>query len=284
MKGKIRTVIVDLLTDTVGKMLVFLRPKKVNELVRKGITIVWDDNLTTTERLMRRFMLKNMEKNKDHDALAKLHQTFWAEQGDDFVNRTENNLENKLLPGYKSILEVLENQISKESIKFKQLVEIGTGNGCVLEYLSIRIPEIDKLIGIDLSKGQTDRNSSNYKDNAKLEFVGGNVLDWIEDQDQGDMVFLTFRGVLEYFTQNQLINFFEKLNNTGNIIFYIIEPTDSSHNYDVEPDSKVYGVEGSFSHNYKKLFEDAGFKIWHADQKEESWHSNVMTIFGAKNF
>ncbi|WP_400080189.1 class I SAM-dependent methyltransferase [Winogradskyella sp. R77965] len=284
MKRKIRSALVDILTNTVGRTLVLLRPKKVDELSKKGMTLVWEDNLTSTERLMRRFILRKMEKNQDYDALAKLHQTYWAEQGDDFVNRTENNLENTHLPGYKSILNTLENQIAKEALKFNKLVEIGTGNGSVLDYLSHRLPEVDHMIGIDLSKGQTDVNTSNYGTNSKLEFLAADVLEWIEEQDQENVVFLTFRGVLEYFTQQQLVQFFRKLNSMGNVMFFAIEPNGHDHNWEMNPNSQIYGVESSFSHNYIKLFKDAGFKIWHHEQKKESGQLNHMTVVGAKNF
>ena len=150
--------------------------------------------------------------------------------------------------------------------------------------MSLNYPDIKNFTGIDLSEEQTKINQINYKDNSKLKFIGGDVLDWLENQQQGNFVFLTFRGVLEYFTQQQLIAFFEKLNALGNIIFYAIEPTDSEHNYKSNPNSKVYGVEGSFSHNYQKLFNDTGFKVWYSNEKSESGHPYIIKIVGAKNY
>ena len=248
------------------------------------MTLVLGDNLSATERLMRRAILKKIEKTEDHDKLSELHKTYWVKQGDDFVNNTQNNLENIHLPAYKTILDVLRNEVSKESFTFGKLVEIGTGNGSVLNYLSSNYSDVEELIGIDLSKEQTKTNNITYNSNPKLEFIAGDVLDWIENQQQGNFVFFTFRGVLEYFSQHQLSRFFEKLNSLGNVIFYAIEPTDAEHNYEKYPNSKVYGVEGSFSHNYAKLFKDAGFKIWHQEQKEELGQTNIISVIGAKNF
>ena len=284
MKGKIRSVLVGFLTNTVGSLLVTLRPQKVKQLSEKGLTLVLGDNLSLSERLMRRAILKKIEKNEDHDQLAQLHKTYWAKQGDHFVNNTEDNLKNIHLPAYKDTLDVLKNEISNAPMAFEKLVEIGTGNGSVLNYLSSNYPDIKDFIGIDLSEEQTKINQINYKDNSKLKFIGGDVLDWLENQQQGNFVFLTFRGVLEYFTQQQLITFFKKLNALGNIIFYAIEPTDSEHNYETNPNSKVYGVEGSFSHNYEKLFKDTRFNVWYSDAKSESGHPYIIKIVGAKNF
>lgn len=284
MKGKIRSVLVGFLTNTVGSLLVTLRPQKVKQLSEKGLTLVLGDNLSLSERLMRRAILKKIEKNEDHDQLAQLHKTYWAKQGDHFVNNTEDNLKNIHLPAYKDTLDVLKNEISNAPMAFEKLVEIGTGNGSVLNYLSLNYPDIKDFIGIDLSEEQTKINQINYKDNSKLKFIGGDVLDWLENQQQGNFVFLTFRGVLEYFTQQQLVVFFKKLNALGNIIFYAIEPTDSEHNYETNPNSKVYGVEGSFSHNYEKLFKDTGFNVWYSDAKSESGHPYIIKIVGSKNF
>ena len=284
MKGKIRSIFVDFLTLTLGNLLVILRPKKVLQLSERGLTLVLGDNLSPSERLIRRAILKKIEKTEDYNKLAQIHKTYWSNQGDDFVNKMQNKLENTNLPAYKNVLNDLKNKISNESIKFDTLIEIGTGSGRVLDYLSLSYSDINHMIGIDLSEAQIEINKTTYINNTKLEFVQADVLDWIEYQEHGNLVFLTFRGVLEYFTQQQLITFFKKLNSLGNIMFFAIEPTDSEHNYQEEPDSKVYGLEVAFSHNYKKLFEDAGFEIWYSEHKEEAWHSNIMRIIGAKNF
>ncbi|WP_417860643.1 methyltransferase domain-containing protein [Winogradskyella sediminis] len=284
MKGKIRSVLVEFLTNTVGMSLVALYPKKVKQLSDKGLTLVLGDNLSLSERLMRRAILKKIEKNEDHEKLAELHKTYWAKQGDDFVNNTEDNLKNIHLPAYKDVLRILMDETTNAAIPFNKLVEIGTGNGSVLNYLSLEYPNIKEYIGIDLSTEQTKINQINYKTNEKLKFVGGDVLDWLEEQDQGNFVFLTFRGVLEYFTQQQLVQFFNKLNTLGNIIFFAIEPTDADHDYKENPNSKIYGVEGSFSHNYVQLFKDSEFNIWYSEQKNEVGHPYLIKVVGAKNF
>ncbi|MFP4846277.1 class I SAM-dependent methyltransferase [Winogradskyella sp. PE311] len=284
MMRKVKNNIIAITKDVLGNILVTLRPQKVKELSKKGLTLELGDNLSLSERLMRRAFLKKVGKAEDYDKLSQLHKTYWTKQGDDFVNHTQNKLANTNLPAYKSILEVLNKQVTDGSIKFNKLVEIGTGNGSVLNYLSSEFLSIDHFVGIDLSSEQTIINKETYNNNSKLDFVAGDVLEWIEHQEKGDMVFLTFRGVLEYFTQRQLADFFKKLNDLGNIIFFAIEPTDSNHNYEEHPGSKVYGFEASFSHNHKKLFEEAGFNIWHTGQKEEPWHPHIMRIIGAKNF
>ena len=42
-------------------------------------------------------------------------------------------------------------------------------------------------------------------------------FDWIEENGYSNTIIVTSRGVLEYFTQDRLTHFFDKLNNIGQI-------------------------------------------------------------------
>ncbi|WP_099572627.1 class I SAM-dependent methyltransferase [Maribacter sp. 4U21] len=172
----------------------------------------------------------------------------------------------------------------KESNQFNTLVEIGTGDGSVLHFLSSKIPEMIRMVGIDLSEIQITADISKYKENPKLEFVVADGFQWVEQNGKSNMIFVTFRGVLEYFTQQRLQGFFKKLDSLGNILFFAVEPNTLSHNFNSNPNSEIYGNESAFSHNCAKLFEDAGFSVWHLSKRIESEHPDVTCIIGAKNF
>ena len=58
-----------------------------------------------------------------------------------------------------------------------------------------------------------------------------------------------------------------KHNGLGKVLFVTIEPTDIDHNFEQNPNSMIYGLEKSFSHNYGKIFQDSGFKIIHHSKK-----------------
>lgn len=285
MKRKMRAFIVNFLTSTIGNLLVSIYPKKAKELSDEGITLVMTKEFTLKEQLMRKAILKKVQKQKEFNSLSDIHRKYWSNQGKDFYSVTKNNLETIHLPRHKSTFEALQKQLAIAPSQFKTIVEIGTGNGIVLNYLSTQFPDLDNFIGIDLSQDQISINQSNFKDNSKLKFVASDVMEWVEEYGEEYMVFLTFRGVMEYFNQKQLNHFFEKLNSLGKIIFFAIEPNGLEHDFNQNPDSMIYGVETSFSHNYPKLFEDAGFKIWHLDKMKEPEHPHhVMSIIGAKNF
>ena len=178
MKGKIRSVLVGILASTYGKILVLLQPEKARQLLEKGMTIGF--NLSLSERLMRRAMLKSIAKKEDYDTLDEFNQNYWYKQGSDFFAATNNTFKNNFLPDCVFIFERLKEELSKESEPYNTLVEIGTGNGKVLEYLSSEFPKIERFVGIDLSQDQIEINKKQYKQNYKLEFVASDGFEWVK--------------------------------------------------------------------------------------------------------
>ena len=284
MKNRLKPILYQLLIGTLGNLLVFLRPKKARQLSENGLTLLINNNMSIPERLMRGAIFKKLEKKQDYDTLAELHQNYWINKGYGFFLATNNRLKNVALPDCVFIFNLLEKELIKESNQFKTLVEIGSGNGSVLDYLSSKFPQLDRLVGIDLSKVQTDNNKDKYKEKSKLEFVASDAFDWVNEHGHGDMILVTFCGVLEYFTEKRLRQLFDKLNGLGRIIFVAIEPKAIDHDFTTNPNSKVYGGESSFSHNYPKLFKNSGFRLWHLSQKKLfNSNANLFSFLGAKN-
>ena len=281
MIGKIRAVFVEILASTLGNILVLLRPEKARQLSEKGMTIVLN-NLSFTERLMRIVILKKIEKTQDYDTLAELHQNYWTNKGVDFFSETEASFENEFLPNCAFIFDELEKTLSNSPDKFHTLVEIGTGNGSVLNYLSSKFPNINQFIGIDLSPVQIQINHKQFHENKRLEFVCSNGLEWVKEHGHGNTIFITSRGVLEYFTEERLCAFLTEINRLGKTFFIAIEPKGTEHNFEINPNTETYGTECSFSHNYPKLFKNAGFSLWHTSYKPLN-HTTTMGFIGAEN-
>ncbi len=161
-------------------------------------------------------------------------------------------------------------------------MEIGTGNGKVLEYLSSEFPKIEKFIGIDLSQAQIEINKKQYQKNSKLEFVASDAYEWVKENGQSNTVFVTNGGVLEYFTEERLQLFLKEIYKLGKIYFVAIEPNSIEHNFEANPNTETYGNERSFSHNYPKLFKNAGFGLWHFSQQPWTGNAGInKTIIGA---
>lgn len=269
--------------NIVGHILITVMPKKAKELSNKGMTI--DVNLSSKDRLIRSALLEKAKKDKDFDSLYKFHQDFWENRGEEYFSTRKYNkvLEDFFIPQCSFMLDLLKKQLQNEDEKYNMLIEIGTGEGTVLNYLSEKFPNIDRFVGIDLSVSQIEANKKTFNKSPKLEFVASDAFDWIKKNGQDHMIIITSNGVLEYFTQSRLQAFFDELNSIGKIIFIAIEPIGVDHDFLKNPDSEIYGSENSFSHNYAKMFKTSGFKIWHKSKITYSQSDLYMDFIGAKN-
>lgn len=267
----------------IGNILITVLPNKAEKLSKSGMTIMNHDKFGMADRLMRNALIKKAEKNKDFDTLAKFQRDYWVNQGTDFFLMNDGSFENAFLPDCAFIFDLLEEELSKDSEQFHTLVEIGTGNGKVLNYLGDKFPQIDKLIGIDLSPEQIELNTKQYRSNSRLEFIATDGFEWAKENGKSNMIFVTSRGVLEYFTEKRLQEFFTMLNGFGPMIFVAIEPNGVDHDFAVNAGSQPYGHERSFSHNYSALFKKAGFEFWHYSKKELSRDDFFFRFIGAKN-
>lgn len=267
----------------IGNLLIFLQPKKARQLTESGLTLVLNDNMNIPERLMREAIFKKHEKTKDYNTIAELHQTYWTNKGTDYFSSSEDLFEKDFMPHSSFIFDLLKKELSNQTEDFTTLVEIGTGGGKVLEYLSDIFPSIDRFIGIDLSPDQVETNNKKYSNDKRLEFVASDGLDYVKKHGQGNTIFVTYGGVFEYFTEPILQEFLKEVNNLGKIFFISVEPNSPNHDFKINPHSQIHGFEWSFSHNYPKLFEDAGFRVWHFSQKPWFEGTNTQTFIGAKN-
>lgn len=268
------------LKNMLGSFFIFLQPKYAASLLEKGISLSL--HLPLKDRLIRDVLLSKYKNSKDFETLSKIHKQYWSGQGKEYFSSkyNENTLEHFFIPECSFLFDILEEKLKTEPQEYNKLVEIGTGDGTVLDYLSSRFPRIDKFIGIDLSVNQIDANKQRFITNNKLEFVWGDAEEWVKKNVHKNTIIITSRGVLEYFTQSRLEELFGKLVTIGNIIFIAIEPTDVKHDFNVNPNSQIYGFEGSFSHNYAQLFESSGFSIWH-QSKKLSTPEIYFNFFGA---
>ena len=273
----------NIIKNSLGKILITIQPKKASELLTKGMTI--DMDLSRTDRLMRFYLLEKAKKNNDFETLSQFHQNYWENRGEEYFSSGFNGnvLNNFFIPKCSFLFDLLQEQLYNEIGKYNILVEIGTGDGKVLEYLSERFPKIERFIGIDLSTSQIEANKKVFNKNTNLEFVAADGFEWLKNNGENHMIIVTSRGVLEYFTQSRLQSFFDQLNKIGKILFIAIEPTGIDHDFNKNPNSEIYGNENSFSHNYAELFKNSGFNIWHQSKILYSQPECFINFIGAKN-
>lgn len=281
--NSLKRIILSLLTKTFGRLLVVFQKNRVNKLKAEGLTLATNKNLSFTERLMRNVILNDLERKGDKGTLEQLHINYWQHKGAEFFSDTDDSFETKFLPDCAFVFDLLQKKLGKNGTHFKTLIEIGTGNGKVLDYLSKRFTQIKSFVGIDLSEEQIQVNSDHYKSDEKLNFVAADGFEWVSSFGKENTIFVTSRGVLEYFTQEKLQDFLKVIQSLGNVIFVAIEPNGIRHNFNENPNSIIYGYERSFSHNYKKLFENAGFNIWHYSSKKGDDDYYIQTYLGAES-
>ncbi len=217
MSNKLKPIIYQILSGTLGNTLVFLQPKKAQELAENRIALVHRNkkNMTISERLMRAALLKKLDKTQDYDTIAEQNRNFWINHSATALfSELEDTFNTDFLPHCTFIFELLKKELSGQPEEFHTLVEIGTGNGDVLNYLSLEFPKIKHFIGIDLSIDQIEINKTKYSDNKKLEFIASDALDWVKEHGQGNTIFVTSRGVLEYFMEPRLQVLFKRLKTT----------------------------------------------------------------------
>lgn len=287
MKNKLKSVIYQFLAIPLGNLLVFLQPKKACQLAENRMTLVHmnKNNMSIPERLMRFALVKKLEKIQDYNTIAEMNRNFWINKNaTDLFLETEVGFETDFLPNCTFIFDLLKKELSNQSEEFNTLVEIGIGNGDVLNYLSSEFPTINRFVGIDLSPDQIEINKKKYKNNERLEFVAADAFDWVMEHGQTNTIFVTSRGVLEYFIEARLQEFFNEINRLGKTIFVAIEPNGGDHNFEINPNSQLYGNEPSFSHNYPKLFKNAGFSLWHFSQQPWLGGKDHQTFVGAINY
>ena len=286
MPSTFKSIFYQILTGTLGNALVYLRPEKARELSANRIALVHKNKkyLTISERLMRATLVKRLEKIQDFDKIAEQNKNFWIKNNaTELFSELEDTFYTDFIPNCTFIFEMLKNELANQPEVFDTIVEIGTGNGDVLNYLSTEFPDINRFVGIDLSIDQIELNNVKFADNKKLEFVACDALDWIKEHGQGNTIFVTSRGVLEYFLEPRLLEMFKVINGLGKTYFIAIEPNGANHDFNTQPNSQLYGNEPSFSHNYPLLFKKAGFEIWHFSQKVWFKATDMQTFVGAKN-
>lgn len=234
---------------------------------------------------MRAALVKKLDKIENHQTIRDQNRKFWEDKAaTELFSETEDGFKTDFLPNCTFIFDILKTELSNASIEFDTLVEIGTGNGDVLNYLSEEFPKINRFVGIDLSPNQIEINNKKFKSNTNLEFVTADAFDWVKEHGHGNTIFISSRGVLEYFIEARLQEFLIEINKLGNTFFVAIEPNGSDHDFDITLNSQLYGNEPSFSHNYPHLFKNAGFSLWHSSQQPWGGGGNTLqTFIGAKS-
>lgn len=285
MKSKIKSFLYHFLASTLGNLLIVLRPKKAKEMSANRITLIHKNkkNMTISEILMRAALVKKLKPINDYETIRDNNRDFWINNtATELFKETEDGFEKDFLPNCTFVFDLLKTELNNTDQSFDTFVEIGTGNGDVLNWLSAEFPKVKRFIGIDLSEQQIQMNKEKFGNNEKLEFIAADAYEWVKKEGKSNTIFVSSRGVLEYFIESQLQELLNNISKIGHTFFVAIEPNGGDHDFETSPTSQLYGNEPSFSHNYPLLFKNAGFEIWHFSQQPWLGGFDKQTFIGAK--
>ncbi|MGY6520981.1 MAG: class I SAM-dependent methyltransferase [Mongoliitalea sp.] len=227
-------------------------------------------------------LITDLEKKQNLDGLSSLHAKLWANPQysnyyDQIVDRNKRGYD-LLKEELNSALETL----ASEPNTIHRLVEFGCGNGWMLNELSKseRLGLIQKFVGLDINSSQIAKNKDLHKNNAKLQFIEGDILNWLEDDTEVNTVYFTFGGVLEYLNGEQFQRLVKLIGDKKNSALLFFEPIANSKSIEKECDTIVFGTESSFSHPYYQEIEKSKLKLSIFNTK--SWIGGDWVFIGAK--
>jgi SAM-dependent methyltransferase len=212
------------------------------------------------KRLVLHARLSRARRRGDEAAIQAALHAYW--QGDapgDYYDRYANRFQLWFLGPHQAIVEALASEAARRP--YGRIVELGCGDGRVLAHLAGRLPRVPELLGLDINEAIIARTSAALADPPRLTFRAGNARAMFAEVCGDNTLLMTYGGVMEYFTADDLSRFFRHHAGRKNTAVALVEPVDPSHDLTADPGSHVFGAENSFSHNHGSLLERAGFAV-----------------------
>jgi len=211
--------------------------------------------------------------------LSELHRWMWAgEEGVKFHRQAEYRFKKWWLPNHSAIVAPFRDAMRSCGV-CTTLCEIGSGSGLVLQDLSQRLPEIGQLIGLDLSREQTEHNRNRFRGNPRLRFEAGDATSWVARHAKPGWAYFTNAGVLEYFSEEQLSMLLSEIAASMRpAVFALIEPVPKDYDFARELKSRPYNFEKSLGHNYFLWLGTSGWHVTYYDEIELANCRFVMVV------
>ena len=216
------------------------------------------------DRLIRQWIRAQAVRHGDHKRLRDLHRRHWISQGNSFGDGYAHRFTEQFLL-HDSVVMGAIGELSEKS-EIEHVVELGCGNGLVLQHLAERMPHLTSLTGIDIDARRIAANQAVCK-NARVQFESADLCDWFRMNAGPNRLILTNGGVLEYLLNEELRRLFELAADHRPIFIALIETIGADHDLAHDTESHFYGRELSFSHNYPDLLRKSGFSIHHQSER-----------------
>ncbi len=258
----------------VGNLLQCLRP----DLAKRVDARPFDPGWTSAAKLIRNAHLLNAVDRKDHETLRRYFTHYWSSAtSTEFYEGFAHRFEELFLRHHAVIADRIAESLPVLGDGPIRLVEVGSGDGKVLEWLSEKLPGIATLHGVDLNAREIQRCRERHCDSSRLFFHEGDLLGWLRANPAPRTVLVTNGGVFEYLLEDELRNLFSELRLLcAPCLVAITESIATDHDLKIEEHSLPYGHEFAFSHNYPALLRSSGFEL--------TWERNRPTQPGEENY
>ncbi len=254
-----------LLKGTAGRMLMSMRPEFSSEIRKTPFA----NHLPLSGRLIRNGHFMNAVGAKDHGMIRDFLRDYWSSgASDEFYEGLSHRYETLFLAYHSSIVDETARAMERTGKPFRQLVEIGSGDGKILDHFSRRLDAVPAFHGVDVNLPQVENNRTIYRANPKLSFHHSDGLRWLKGNGGPGTILVTNGGVLEYFTRPELCELFARMaEEWAPCVVSLTESIAADHDLVHEQWTYPYGWELSLSHNYIALLEEAGFIITHVNDR-----------------
>lgn len=214
-------------------------------------------------KLMRNSHLAEAVGRRDHEKLRRYFTHYWSSGTSvEFFDGFAFRFEELFLRYHAVIADHLAGLLPKLGDGPIRLVEVGSGDGKVLEWLSAQLPGIAAFYGVDLNEREIEKCRERHRDSTRLHFHAGDLHAWLLANPAPRTILVTNGGVFEYLLEHEMRALFQELRaSCSPCLVAITESIADDHDLDRELHSITYGREFAFSHNYPAMLRDAGFTI-----------------------
>jgi hypothetical protein len=185
----------------VGSLLIKIMPRQVERLEVGDFTSLGKRN--PSDYLLRAGTARKALGDRDYQSIQDYHTRFWSSHAAHRYHEGHRSAhEDVTLRHFSPLLDALEAALA-ERPEIRGLCEIGCGSGDFLQHLAGRFGHLERLVGLDLSPESTETNQQRNRD-PRIEFVAADADRWIRDEGDSHWLYVSHRGVFEYFPQSSL--------------------------------------------------------------------------------
>lgn len=256
-----------------GSLLARLRPSLSAAVDEKPFDPGWG----AAGKLIRNAHLADAVHRGDHGKLRRYFTDYWSSATSaEFYEGFAHRFEDLFLRHHALIADHIVEALPVLGEGPVRLVEVGSGDGKVLEWFGEKVPALASLHGVDLNEREIEKCRGRHHDSSRLFFHAGDLLAWLRANPAPRTVLVTNGGVFEYLLEHELRALFSELRELCDpCLVAITESVGDDHDFGDEPSSIPYGHELAFSHNYPAILSDTGFSI--------TWRRDRPTLPGEEN-